>query len=40
MAAAQAAPGGRQIQFVDAYTFFLLLKTQLATTPTNPLYSE
>jgi len=40
MAAAQAAPEGRQIQFVDAYTFFLLLKTQLATTPTNPLYSE
>lgn len=30
MAAAQAAPGGNRIQFVDAYTFFLLLKTELA----------
>lgn len=30
MAAAQALPGGEHIQFVDVYTFFLLLKTQLA----------
>jgi len=29
MAAAQAAPGGDRIQFVDAYTFFLLLRTHL-----------
>jgi hypothetical protein len=36
MAAALAAPGGQQIQFVDAYTFFLLLKTQLAVTPSKP----
>ena len=30
MAAAKAAPGGERIEFVDAYTFFLLLKTQLS----------
>lgn len=36
MAAAQAAPGGERIQFVDAYTFFLLMKTQLAkSSPTH-----
>ena len=35
MAAAQAAPGGQRIQFVDAYTFFLLLKIQLETSPIN-----
>jgi hypothetical protein len=29
MAAAKAAPGGERIEFVDADTFFLLLKTQL-----------
>jgi hypothetical protein len=29
MAAAKAAPGGERIEFVDAYTFFLLLKYQL-----------
>ena len=30
MAAAKAAPGGERIEFVDVYTFFLLLKTQLS----------
>jgi len=39
MAAAQAAPGGQRIQFVDAYTFFLLLKTQLAAVPDSGLHS-
>ena len=29
MAAAKAAPGGAQIEFVDTYSFFLLLKTAL-----------
>jgi hypothetical protein len=28
MAAAKSAPGGGQIEFVDVYTFFLLLKEQ------------
>ena len=30
MAAAKAAPGGERIEFVDVYSFFLLLKTQLS----------
>jgi hypothetical protein len=30
MAAAKAAPGGDRIEFVDVYSFFLLLKTQLS----------
>ena len=29
MAAAKATPGGERIEFLDAYTFFLLLKTSL-----------
>ena len=33
MAAAQAAAGGQRIQFVDAYTFFLLMKTYLVSAP-------
>ena len=30
MKAAQAAPGGERVQFVDAHTFYLLLKTELS----------
>jgi hypothetical protein len=31
MAAVHALPGGKQVEFVDSYTFFLLLKHQLAS---------
>lgn len=36
MAAARAAPGGARIEFVDAYTFFLLMKTHLSRSPSKP----
>jgi hypothetical protein len=36
MAAAQAAPGGGRIDFVDAYTFFLLMKTHLEQQAAKP----
>jgi tRNA(Arg) A34 adenosine deaminase TadA len=29
IAATQAAPGGERVTFLDAYSFFLLLKTNL-----------